>query len=166
MNKIILLIIVVLNCLAGNSQTAEEFFSSGILKCNYQNFQGAIIDFTKSLSIDPTRAETFYNRGIAKSKLEDYDGAIEDYSKAIELDPKYWQFYNRGFAKIKVNNYNGAIADFTKAIELKPDDDESYMNRGLINIELGQNVSGCNDLKKAKELGNSDAIKAISIFCQ
>ena len=57
------------------------------------------------------------------------------------------------------------MADYTKAIELNPKDADSYNNRGLLKLSLGQKDSGCLDLSKAGELGNEVAYDAIKKFC-
>jgi tetratricopeptide (TPR) repeat protein len=62
-----------------------------------QDYQGAILDYSKAIELDPKDAATYSSRGIAKSDIQDYQGTISDYSKAIELDPKdAATYYNRG----------------------------------------------------------------------
>ena len=57
------------------------------------------------------------------------------------------------------------ISDFIKAIEINPNDAEAYYNRGIAKIKLGQKDSGCLDLSKAGELGDSQAYEAIKDLC-
>ena len=71
------------------SQTAEEYFNSGLEKMKNGDFSDAIEDYTKAIELDPNYADAYINRGIAKNKLENHSGAITDFTKAIELDPNY-----------------------------------------------------------------------------
>ncbi len=59
----------------------------------------------------------------------------------------------------------GEIENYNKAIEINPKDADTYYNRGLAKIELGQKYSGCLDLSKAGDLGHSEAYEAIKKYC-
>src|ERR1019366_4317631 len=48
----------------------------------------AIEDYTKAISLDATIFYVYGNRGLAYSHKGDLDRAIEDYSQAIQLDGK------------------------------------------------------------------------------
>ena len=83
-----------------------------------KDYNGAIIDFTKAIDLDPNYAAVYYNRGVTKGVLEDYNGAIADYTKAIELDLNYnlLVYVNRGLAKKLLGDMSGACADWKKAV--------------------------------------------------
>ena len=100
MQKLLLTIILISIGFAAKAQTAEEYFNKGYLKAELNDFKGAIVEYTKSIKIDPNDAETYYNRGVSKRNLKDFKGAILDYTKAIELDPNKIDAYNnRAFHK-------------------------------------------------------------------
>ena len=99
--------------------TSIEYFKSGNVKYELDDYRGAIQDYNKAIELNPKDEIAYYNRGNAKSKLEDYHGAIQDYNKAIELNPNDKDAYNfRGIAKFKLGDTNGACLDFSKAGEL------------------------------------------------
>lgn len=84
----------------------------------------------------------------------------------IELNNEYLMaYYNRGLAKCALKDYVGTIADYNKVLEIDPMCANGYYDRGLVKIELGQNDSGCLDLRKAGELGFEEAYEAIKKFC-
>ena len=134
---------------------AGYYFISGVKKYNNKDYQGAISDYNKSISIFPTR-DTYYNRGLAKHAEGDYQGAIFDFSSAIEKQPNDFASYTeRGLAKNSLKDYKGAISDYTKAIEIKPDYSIAYHNRAItIGQGLGDEKSACDDFQKAISLGN------------
>jgi hypothetical protein len=65
-----------------------------------------------------------------------------------------------------LNDDKGAVVDLTKAIEIKPEYAEAYFNRGKAKIRLEQAENGCQDLKKARDLGHIKAIRAIKELCE
>ena len=112
MKKLLILLILFFSYTT-YSQTAKEYFNSGLEKGNNGNYYGAIADYNKTIELVPNDADAYYNRGWLKHKLKDYYGAIADYTKAIELDPNYAIGYNnRGSAKKNLKDDYGAIADY------------------------------------------------------
>jgi tetratricopeptide (TPR) repeat protein len=75
-------------------------------------------------------------------------------------------YLKSGIEKDKLKDYTGAIADYSKALGIDPGYAEAYCKRGLSEIESGQHSTGCNDLKKAAELGFNKANEAIKEKCQ
>ena len=52
------------------TQTSEDYFNSGFAKSQQLDFEAAIIDFTKAISLDATFAEAYNHRGIANRYLK------------------------------------------------------------------------------------------------
>lgn len=105
------------------SKPADEvsYYRSGIEKYNSAQYQGAIEDFSKAVSIRGNFHQAFCNRGLTKLKIEDNYGADLDFSRAIEIHPKYAKAYlNRGVAKKKLGDPEGAKQDFIKAVKIDP----------------------------------------------
>lgn len=69
------------------SQTAEDYYNSGILKCALKQYSSAILYYTKAIELEPDYAEVYNDRGFVKDDLKDYWSAITDYDKAIVLVP-------------------------------------------------------------------------------
>lgn len=114
----------------------DALFYRGIAKYNIEDYDGAILDFTKIIFYEPD-ADSYYNRGNCKFNLEDYDGALFDYEKAIELDPDLiGAYFNLGNAKFSLEDYNGAVSAFSKVIRFFPNDYKSYSQRALAYMEL------------------------------
>ncbi len=67
------------------------------------------------------------------------------------------EWNKQGVEHSKKFEYTQAYECFTKAIGLKADFAEAYYNRATVWFELPantfENTDGCDDLKKAKELG-------------
>ncbi|GAB1856282.1 hypothetical protein MHTCC0001_11170 [Flavobacteriaceae bacterium MHTCC 0001] len=114
----------------------DALFYRGIAKYNLEDFDGAILDFTKIIFYEPD-ADSYYNRGNCKFNLEDFDGALFDYKKAIELDPDLiGAYFNLGNTKFNLENYKGAVEDFSKVIRSFPNDYKAYSQRALAYMKL------------------------------
>ena len=75
-------------------KTAKFYSDEGIKNLKEKNYDQAIENFSKAITIDPNYVKAYNARGITYSKKEQYDMAIEDYNKAITTDPNYVPAYN------------------------------------------------------------------------
>ena len=107
-------------------------------------------------------------RGWVRYKLKKYDDAIDDFNKCIEIDKTLSDCYNgRGFINYNIHeNYNIAFDDFNKAIENDSDVGVYYRNRGLCYIKFGKKNKGCEDIRKADILGDSEAQEFLDKYCK
>jgi tetratricopeptide (TPR) repeat protein len=80
----------------------QFYFDRGNDYYNEGNFDKAIADYTKVISMSPNQADVYFNRGHAYYKKEKYEEAIKDYTKGIELRPDDAEiYYHRGLAYFK-----------------------------------------------------------------
>jgi len=61
-----------------SAQTAEEYYSNGMVKFEQQEYNLAITEFTKAIELNKNYAEAFCKRGITKHELQDFQGAKGD----------------------------------------------------------------------------------------
>jgi hypothetical protein len=61
------------------------FSLRGAAKSKLKDYQGAILDYTKSIELYPKYADAYYGRGFAKYYSNDKNGACLDWSQAGEL---------------------------------------------------------------------------------
>ncbi|MBN2351715.1 MAG: tetratricopeptide repeat protein [Spirochaetales bacterium] len=117
------------------------------------DFQGAIEDFKKALTLDPDYAAAYNNMGTVYSAKGDLEQAVKEYDKAVQLDPRYAEAYNnRGKAYADMRDYKQAMKDFNKTIELNPNYAEAYKNRGNAYSDLGDRAMADKDYAKAIEV--------------
>lgn len=105
----------------GNSiiQKSLEYFNRGNLEKLLKNYESAILNFNKAVTLNPKFAEAFYKRGNVKFSVKDYKGALEDYNEAIKLNPKFAEAYhNRGLIKYNRGDLKSGQIDFTIAARL------------------------------------------------
>jgi tetratricopeptide (TPR) repeat protein len=125
--------------LAQNNR-AEAYKLSGNAKFDRGDYQGAIADYTRAISLDSNFAIAYYNRGNAKSEIGDYSAAIADYTRAIKISHNDSRFYiNRGFSKYKLGNKSGALADYQQAVQIDPNDSTAINNINALTQNTRQN---------------------------
>jgi len=92
---------------------------------------------------------------------------MKDYDKALEINSSFAEVYFEiGNIMAIKGRYSEAIQQFDKCIGIKADFSKSYIARGVAKIKTGDNTDGCNDLSKAKELGDKGVDSLIQLFCE
>ena len=103
------------------------FFYRAVAHQALENFDDAILDYTKALEFNPKMTDAYYNRAkilLSRKDIEnpDLNRAISDLEKSLELDPNFVQaLYAMAAALKKVEKYNEALSYLDRAIELEPD---------------------------------------------
>jgi tetratricopeptide (TPR) repeat protein len=130
------------------------------------HYTESINDFTMTLHINKKHPVAHYNRGYAYQSTGDYRAAMKDYEKALEINSSFAEVYFEigNILAIK-GKYEEAIQQFDKSIGLKPDFAKVYIARGLAKFKTGDQTDGCNDLTKAKELGDKAVDSMIQFYC-
>ncbi|XP_021371502.1 tetratricopeptide repeat protein 32-like [Mizuhopecten yessoensis] len=68
---------------------ALAYNNRGFLRYLRVDFDEAIEDYTRSVSLDPDLAVTYYNRGTIHYRLSRFDNAIADMEAALRLNPDF-----------------------------------------------------------------------------
>jgi tetratricopeptide (TPR) repeat protein len=87
---------------------------------NLKQFQKAIADYDRVLSLDPNDATSYHDRGLSKIELGKPYEAISDFSAAINIEKREHNYYeHRADAYMKTQQLGLAIGDLTTAISLQ-----------------------------------------------
>lgn len=142
-----------------NQLTAWDYWRQGKNYFKSEQYQDAIVSYTKAIDMQNNVALFYSERGYVLLRLEKYDKALADHNRAIELDSTKDVIYNnRGYIHMQLGDYDRAIADYSEAIKLNPHRGNAYTNRGYVYMELGNYDSAIVNLNKAIELNPKDAI--------
>ena len=113
--------------------TASKHVLSGINYMWSDDLKGALLDFTKAISEDPTDAKSYVLRGLVRHRMLDGELAIRDFNEAIRLDPKYsMAFSSRGATHSVRQDYHEALSDLAEAIRLAPNNHFAYQERSKV----------------------------------
>jgi tetratricopeptide (TPR) repeat protein len=103
------------------------------------NYDSAIRDASKAISLSSTDASALNNRGVAYLKKGDIASAIGDLDEAILLAPKSAAlFRNRGNAHLQNGDVERALSDLNEAIRLDPQQQPAFAYRGQVYEKMGQ----------------------------
>ncbi|MFW5663534.1 MAG: tetratricopeptide repeat protein [bacterium] len=152
------------------SQTVSDFARMAKAKMELGDYNGAVEDFSAIIRLQPEYEmlyQAHFGRGYAKFQMGDYKEAKTDFDRAIRIYPNDAEvFFWRAYTKYRLRyRASSEIADYNRAILLKPDYAEAYFNRGQAKIKNRQLRAGCNDLRKALDLGYEEAETHVRIHC-
>ncbi len=110
-----------------------------------EQYQLAMSDYDRAISINPGDAGFFNDRGLIWMALENNDRAMQDYDQSILLAPNYaLPYMNRGRALANLKRPNEALVAFAAAIVRDASMWLAYENRALI-YEQRADWRGCYD---------------------
>ncbi|WP_320664660.1 hypothetical protein [Prochlorococcus sp. MIT 1223] len=120
-------------------ELSTKYFKEAWSKESLGNYEGAIIDFTKAIELNPSNYGYFKRRAHAKHQYKDLNGAIKDYNNSIELNPIHAETYKlRGFTKELIGDIQGAIDDYSESIEhLSKEIARGQINDFSVKIDVG-----------------------------
>ena len=101
----------------GDLQGAIALYSiRGAIYYRLNDFNSAVADFNKAITLNPSDYRSYYNRGLAHIKLNDFRKAVADFSGAIQLNPNDADsYYNRAVCRQRLGDNYGAKEDLNRA---------------------------------------------------
>ncbi|MBS2005003.1 MAG: tetratricopeptide repeat protein [Candidatus Obscuribacterales bacterium] len=128
--------------------------SRAVVYMQMKNFDAALADLNKGLSIAPNDAMMLANRGAAYLEKKQYALAMNDDIRALKIDPKQPTAYE-GIGEIyyKTKQYARAMQYLNSAIMFNSKDPDAYYYRGATQKALGRNVEAQRDFERAEKLG-------------
>jgi serine protease Do len=140
--------------LATNSGSGD-YFLSAMNQYVQGNLSEALISCTRSIQLNPRFAAAYTLRGNIHYIAQDYDEALLDFNQAVQFDARLAAAYiGRGLTQSALFKGEAAIADYTQAIQLNPDA-LAYYNRGVVQLNLGNQPAALQDLQKSAEIALS-----------
>jgi len=114
-----LLVLFTNSLFAASSDDAEAYYGRGFAYLGKDQFDMAMKDINKAISLKPDLADAYNARGLTYVMKGQSDMAIDDINKVISLKPDYADAYSvRGYAYAKKGQNNRALADYKKSCEL------------------------------------------------
>lgn len=118
----------------------------------------AFKDFDRILKKSPKHAEGLLGRGRILLERKQYEAAFEDFNNVLRDTPEIVEAYLlRGDACVGMEKRESALYDYSQAQKKDPYDPEAYLKSGKLRKEMNDIKGACKDLKKAADLGSSEA---------
>ena len=152
------LVLVQMSACERSSRDAEVFTSAGVTHLQMGQYDRAIRNFDRALSLHPGLVVAWRNRALAHREKGDYERAIADYDQASMLAPSDARvFTERGLAYVLLGDYRQALRDFDRAIALRPDHALALEHRGRTHFFLGNFAQAAADLQRGRNFDSTDA---------
>lgn len=103
------------------------YFYRAVAYQTLEDFDNALLDYTKALSINNKMTDAYYNRAriiLTRKDIKkpDYNKVIEDLNKALKLDEKFIDaLYAMAVAQMKIENYEESLKYLDKLLAIEPD---------------------------------------------
>lgn len=104
-----------------------SYFYRGVVHQALENFDEALLDYTKALQINDKMADAYYNRAkIMLSRKDignpDIQKIVSDLEKALELDGNFVDaLFGMAAAQKKLGNYHKALEYLERLLQIEPD---------------------------------------------
>lgn len=122
----------VLTCLDFNVESnpfvPQTYFDRGLFYFALGYPEKALLDFKRSLDLDPTDVQVKYYASLSLMDLERYSEAIELMTEAISIESEIWEYYRlRGMLFEENDEILLAKADFESMLEYCSTEDSCYL---------------------------------------
>ena len=134
----------------GYSNRAQVYLQLG-------KYERAIEDLKQHIVYNSEHMTAHFQIGLLYSSIKEYEKSITYLNRAYELgDRSFDLYFYRGLSNYYLARDKNAISDLKKAIKLKPKRADTYFYLGVCKNSI-LTESGCDDIKKAIDLGFEEA---------
>jgi tetratricopeptide (TPR) repeat protein len=94
----------------------EDYCNQGEDEFMSQNYEEAIRDLNKAISLDSCSSKAYNARAAVYFNTLNYPMALDDYSRAIRFNPNFGSAFRlRGVVKVTTGDTTGAMEDWKEA---------------------------------------------------
>ena len=114
-------------------------YTLGNVLAQQQRFDEAIVEYQRSLAIEPNYAQTHNNLGIAFANEGRFADAITQYEIVLRLRPDFAEVHNNlGIILATTGKSEEAVNEFEEALRLRPNYIEVHKNLARLLEKLGR----------------------------
>lgn len=153
-----------------NPNNGAAFFNRGIEYAKKRDYDRAIADFSRAITIRPGDARAYNSRASSFYRgKDDFHHAIADYTKAVDLDPGFsGALINRGNVYRAIRAYDVALKDLNAAIAMNAKSNAAYYYRAQVYEGLGRKDDAIADYRlalgvDANDQDSKDALKRLGV---
>jgi protein O-mannosyl-transferase len=140
------------------SEAPFAYKNRGLAYAELKQYEMAMDDYNKSLSLDNTDHQAFTARGALYGALGRPDKALEDFNTAVLLDPDFYEtYYHRALVSVSMGKLDDAATDLDRAISRNPFSERVLFSRASLYIKKGQLDKAIECLDKAIALNPANA---------
>lgn len=115
----------------------------GLTYIEVKEFESARADFARIIQLNPDHTNSHLRLGVALRSLGRYEEAFTENEITIAQDKNYVQAYNnQALLLVDMKRFDEALDCYHKAIEIAPQHQETYWNKSLLHLLLGDYKQG------------------------
>lgn len=135
------------------NKKALEYYDEGLNYSANQQYDLAIVSYSKAVKKDPKFAFAWDNLGMSYRRRGNFKEAIKCYEKSLEIDPDgTMPLQNMAVAYGLLEDWKKAAEVYEEFIKLHPDDPEGYFGAGRSHYVAGNFEKGVDNMFKAYRL--------------
>ncbi len=133
------------------------WINRGIARAAVADKQGAKSDYEQALKMDPANSLAIHNLATLKANIGEADASEALLSEAIERNNKLpYPRAERAYQRLEKGDLPGALEDYNELVKLEPQDDENYLNRGIVKEKMKDIHGALLDYSKAIQLNDKN----------
>lgn len=114
-------------------ETSETLILSGSMSLLQNDYQIAVKNLLKAVTLDDTNSVAWNNLGLAYYNTGELPEAIKAFDKSLDIDPQFVEaMMNVGTCYLATNQFDDAQKSFEGAIKLNPEHSGIWSNLGLV----------------------------------
>jgi lipoprotein NlpI len=130
-----------------DQQLADAFNERGLARHNKRDYDAAIRDYDRALSLQPKIASALVRRAKANQEKRHYEGALADYESATQMDPKFAYERSKGFLFFYLGRMTQSAETFENYMKSNPVDAWVILFRYLVEAKIGNALAAARDLE-------------------
>ena len=139
------------------AQTARQYFRAGEDFTKANNYQDAIVQYTRAIELDPDYDKAYVNRALAYSRTGEHQNAAEDYDRALVFDDKNEElYYFSGKEWHAAGNLQFALVKLTAAINSKKNFLEAHQARYHVYMDLEEYEKALEDCQVCLKINDDE----------
>ena len=154
---------LVRNVLNGSEKNLTEdsaayYYAQGKIADNNRDYDKAILDYNKALSIDKYYLSAYKDLGGVYYIRGNYDQEVANYLKATQIDPKNCEAFSLlATAYEDSKQFDKAIDSYKHALAIKPDDKDSLFYLILESLAHGNSSEAKSLLQQLQQLDQGES---------
>jgi len=114
----------------------------GVAYLHRRNWDKAIADETRAITLDPQNTTAYYARAIAHRHRRDYAAALADLATALRITPDNDDYFvESAIVRTYAGDYDGAVADYERALAVNPGSAVAFEDRCWTRATLNRDLS-------------------------
>lgn len=138
----------------------EGLFNRAILYYRTGHFEKAIADFNYLLELPDSETQMIYFRGV-KFGEDDKDTGFDQMLTMSTRKTEIHRFLAQCYTKL--DQADSAIFHYTVALRLSPDQDNLFVNRGMVYMDFGMTDSARDDFQHALTINPQNSLASYNL---